>query len=497
MPNGASDRVARVERVLAFFAIDVRALALGRIAFASLVLVDLLRRAPAMRLVQGPEGLYPVELARDRFDFAVSIYTVSDAMWLQWLLFGLAAVFAVGLLVGFWSRTCALFSWYLFVSLSIRNLYLTDVGDHAIALVLFWFIFVPIGGRYSVDEWRLRARGLRTPVRVASIATAGYLLQIAFIVFFSTYWKLTGTTWLAGDALQWAVSDDVYSRAFGDWVLHQPLLARLLTWGTLLTESTAPILLLATPPRWQGWVRPVVLLGLAALFTGFGVGIELALVPFIMISTLFPFIPGEVMDRVIGAETDAPDQAAPVERRPWLLRSGVPALALAMALILNVDDLLFDSRIYDSRFGVFLYQVRLAQNWSMFAPDPRLTSFRLIFVEAYEDGSTGSFALGARRPGWPELPTNELLERVWNDHRMRWYFTEQIGPRPVQIQPLRAAATWYCRQAETRPFRVRIQKVVRRPRVREPDAEIRSVVASRTLVPFVDCEAVRAVSSRS
>lgn len=473
-----------MDRLRQLFAVDCRALALVRMGYATIILTDLALRAPGMKVWMGPDGFYPAELARGMVGFVFSVHSLSDAMWLQWALFALAVLGGVSLLLGFWSRTSALVSWYLLNSLELRNMNMADVGDHVLVLCLFWLIFLPCGAQWSIDRRVATARGERPPNRVASVASAGLLIQIAGIVFVSALWKLQGTSWPAGNAVRLALSDDVWARPFGVWLLGHPHVTTAVTWATLTVESVGPLLLLFTPVRWQVYVRPVVLLGLLGFFVGVGSGIDLGLIPFIMGVSLLAFVPGPLLDRVFGPPAPAPEEtdAAHEGVLGRIVHVGIPAVTLALMLVLSVDGFL-PKPFFEGHPHNWIYSLNLSQHWSMYAPDPKIGSFRLIFVTTLEDGRVRSFALGGERPGWPPMETDAPLERIWDDYRMKMHVQDRIVV-PFHPRAVESLIRWYCTHSSVEPVRVQLRKVTRRTRLAEPDAEIRSVVEDVALPPM-------------
>ena len=107
------------------FGIDLRSLAVFRVALGLLLLADEL--ATRMQDLRGhytdvgiwPRALAKQELATRTWYFSVHLLGGSEAFAAA--LFGLAAVFALALGLGFRTRMAAVFSWVLLVSLHTRN----------------------------------------------------------------------------------------------------------------------------------------------------------------------------------------------------------------------------------------------------------------------------------------------------------------------------------------------------------------------------------------
>ena len=152
MKSGAA---ARPPRLTALFGVDVRSLALLRVGVGALLLIDLLQRARWIPENYSERGLVPeavlASLGGAPFP---SIHLLSGSAASQQALFALAALFAVMLLVGWRTRLACVASWYLLVSLHVRNPMICDAGDSLLAQLLFWSMFLPLGATFSLDARR-------------------------------------------------------------------------------------------------------------------------------------------------------------------------------------------------------------------------------------------------------------------------------------------------------------------------------------------------------
>ena len=140
------------------FGIDLRSLALFRVALGIFILADLAVRAADLAVFYTDSGVLPRGVLIDHFksfwnfsvpliDFSynVSIHLASGNVWFQAALFLIAAFFAVMLIFGFHTRTAVCVSWFLLVSLQVRNPLVTQGGDVLFRMLLFWSMFLPLG----------------------------------------------------------------------------------------------------------------------------------------------------------------------------------------------------------------------------------------------------------------------------------------------------------------------------------------------------------------
>jgi hypothetical protein len=92
---------------------------------------------------------------------------------LQSALFLIHGAIALCFLAGYRTRVAAVLLWACTTSLQNRNLLLLDFGDDLLRVTLFWCMFLPMGARYSVDDFWIRATGsCPSSQRVAPVSSA-------------------------------------------------------------------------------------------------------------------------------------------------------------------------------------------------------------------------------------------------------------------------------------------------------------------------------------
>ncbi len=271
-------------------AIDLRTLAVTRIALALVLLADLTVRFTDLRAMYTDGGILPREVLREYHRYAGdwfwTLHGLSGSATFAAALFLLAGVLAVLLLVGYRTRWATLGCWLLLVSLHHRNPLLVTGGDVLLAMLLFWGLFLPWGAYGSLDARRHPERP-RGDSLVCSPATAAILLQVALMYLLTGLGKLN-PIWLSGEAIHNALAYDMIARPWGRALLEYPQFLRVLTWGTLGLELAAPWLLL-TPWIWRG-TRPWALAGLVALHLGIEVTMRVTVFSFASLAGLTLFL---------------------------------------------------------------------------------------------------------------------------------------------------------------------------------------------------------------
>jgi predicted DCC family thiol-disulfide oxidoreductase YuxK len=258
----------------AYFEMDPRTLAFGRIFFALVLIGDLLRRVPWIREFYSNAGILPnhTVLWRPPVPRLFSFFFMSSLPEESALWFAVCFVIFFCFLIGWRTRLFHVLSFVMTTSLHNRMLFAENWGGVAIGALMAWTIWLPTGRRWSVDAVlaSLRARRGETPEDLAagvpapdnrparSLAVFGLLLQIAIIYWFN-YVHKSGVTWKDGTAVYYVLRQERIITWVGLLIReHVPyVVTKLLTYGTLVIEASAPLLVL-TPVFWR-WTRPLLI----------------------------------------------------------------------------------------------------------------------------------------------------------------------------------------------------------------------------------------------
>jgi hypothetical protein len=466
------------------FGIDLRTLGAFRIALGLFLLADLADRARDLEAHYTDFGVFPRFLLPEynrgvwywwntlRVEWPTwwSLHSLrGDTLW-EVFLFALHALILVAFTIGYKSRFSALLAWIFTVSLQNRNPMVLHGGDQMVRQMLFWSLFLPIGARFSLDGAcsTLKAYGIEPPRRTLSVATAGLLLQTAFVYWFTVILK-TDPSWRHdGTALYYALSIGHYQTFLGRFVLGVPWLCTFGTWATLFIELAGPTL--AFSPLATERVRIAVVATLWA-FHLLGIGLFMDVGPLPGSSALLwiPFLPALFWDRA-EARWDA--------RKPWPLTrrltaafmavvdgrnrriarrvaARVPLPALTPSVPLNLTALFFVLYIFAwnmNRVPGALRWVgaltRVDQNWGMFAPMPMRDDGWFVIVAQRGDGTTMALSpVPGRGDGIPvrfEKPDRvaamypnerwrKYLMNLWATHnRWQWLYYSQYRCRRAE-----------------------------------------------------------------
>ena len=227
------------------FTLDLRSLALMRIAAASILILDLINRSRSISAHYTDWGSVPRDMAVHSYDvdFYTSLHFSTGTAWGQAILFLIAGVFAFFLLIGHRTRLSVIVSWAMLLSLQNRNYFVLNSGDVLIRLLLFWGIFLPLGARYSLDA-ALQKEEEELPNSYFSIATVGLILQVMSVYVYAGWLKLPEPSWQAGLGTYYALNDEQFTTAFGRYMGTKYELLKAVTPIVLYFEVWWPFVIL-------------------------------------------------------------------------------------------------------------------------------------------------------------------------------------------------------------------------------------------------------------
>ena len=299
----ASPRWAKFKRYFTdtYLTVDARSLGFGRIVLGLILLFDLVRRIPDITLFYSNQGLVPnhMMLWRPPTQWMFSFFFIlshPDEVAFAFVLVGIVYFL---LLIGWRTRLMQVLALICVLSLHGRVTLLENGGDWMLGELALWTAFLPLGRRFSVDALRasLRARREKTAAElgdrkamdvslsmtaVVSLAVLALALQIANSYIFNAAHK-GGPTWRSGTAVHYVLHQDRMCTWFAVWMRPYMTLwlSRILSWGSLVTESILPVMLLA--PFQKVSARRVAIVSIIGLHLGFQCFINLGVFSFAMI----------------------------------------------------------------------------------------------------------------------------------------------------------------------------------------------------------------------
>lgn len=420
------------------FAVDTRALAAFRIALGAILLVDLLRRSGNLVAFYTDSGVVPRDALTSQAPGVhhLSLHALSGGVWLQVVLFVVAGIFALALLVGYRTTLATAVSLVLLLSLHVRNPAILHGGDSLLRQLLLWGLFLPLGKRWSVDA--VRRDGYRETV--ASLATAGVLLQVVVVYATNAVFKFRGEVWLAGDAIERVFALSRHATWAADLLAEYPLVLTVADYVWLGLLVVSPLLVVLT-----GWARALLAAIFALQHAGMVVFMELGIFPFVGMAALIPFLPSVVWDRLPAPPAWPLERLASVLpgwqpdsvsafRRRWrpLGRAVVAALLLAMVAI-NAVSLGY----VDTPEGT----PRIVEDkaWDMFAPYPPTEDGYFVVPARLESGEQVD-ALRGGPVDWEPPP--DVSQTYGNERWRKLLYQLDASPETELRDPLAQHLCW-------------------------------------------------------
>src|SRR5215210_6603793 len=282
-------------KIVELFGADLRSLALLRVVLALLVLTDLAIRATDLYQHYADAGVLPrtvlVEEVLSPWVFSLNL--MNGEPFFQALLFGVAALAALGMLVGYRTRLVTFVVWVLLFSIQLRNPLVNSSEALLLRMLLFWGMLLPLGAYWSLD--RARSALPRPSPHFLSLATFGLFMQIAFVYWFTAALK-SGPEWRVDHtALYYALSLDQLATPIGHFLLGFPTLLQAMTFGTFMLEAIGPILLFC--PFFTGPVRTGAALAVMSLHVGIWLTMDIGIFPWVSAFCMVCFFPTWFWDR--------------------------------------------------------------------------------------------------------------------------------------------------------------------------------------------------------
>jgi hypothetical protein len=410
------------------FSLDVRSLALFRAAIGAVVCADALLRTRDFTLMFAPDGMFPIEALRLHFGdrWAWSLAFLIDAEWWSAAVLALEGVAGALLLAGAWTRIASIAAWVAVVSVVRRTAPATNAGDVWLCCLLFWGMFLPLGTVWSVDALRSR-RPQVSAGSVCSPASAALVLQMA-AVYLGAGLSKGNASWLAGDAVAFALSVHDHGTRLGSIVAATPWLSGLLTRAVMPLELAGAVLLIAAP---FARVRLALVLSFFLFHVAIAVLMSVGLFAYVGMAAWLALLPG-----CVWSDDPAPAVEAPSARR-WTPDDGICLAGLAIGSLSLLHTTIFgETRPLPTPLRALVRLTCLDQDWGMFGDVPRQSQWVYGRAEL-ADGSVVDLLRGGR-PLEAVLPSGgftTLPHHRW--HKLFWEL-----PRPPQrvFSPSIAAA---------------------------------------------------------
>lgn len=235
---------------------NYKALAYFRISLGFLLTLELILRFRFLHVFYSDEGTLPLRILLPKIDSLYRILCVHayfGSLLYEQILLSIQVVFAFFLMVGYKCELSAVISWFLYLSLTLRNTWLNFILDRYFHYMLFYAMFLPLE-YWSVDSFRKTKKNVTserqndTIVSIATIAIKAHVLWIYLDAGYGKYSDPLGGWTYNADPLP---ALDTYARhtlaARYLYALLTPKGLRIMTPTVVYLELfCAPIVLIAS-----------------------------------------------------------------------------------------------------------------------------------------------------------------------------------------------------------------------------------------------------------
>jgi hypothetical protein len=270
--------------------------ALYRILYGILNFFNLLLLAPDWMAWYGPHAIVSVATVQrlhtstrvnllpflPQTEFAINVF------------FWAFLVLCVAVTLGCMTRLSMFLLYLGLASMQSRNPYILNSGDTLLRVSGFFLLFAPAGAAFSVDRliriWRGK-EGVAVPLYMP---WAQRLIQIqTSLVYLTTvWWKSFGPKWVNGTSVYYALRMREFARfPIPDFLVYNRYFIRAATWGTLVTEFSAGVLI------WLRDLRYYVMIAVVCLHAGIEYSMNIPMFEWITVSTLVTFVYPEDLAR--------------------------------------------------------------------------------------------------------------------------------------------------------------------------------------------------------
>lgn len=414
------------------FGIDIRSLALFRIGLGLILLGDLFLRLQDLNAHYTDDGVLPrdVLIANLIGSWNISLHLITGSWQIQLVLFVLAAIFGVALCLGYKTKLATILSWFLLISLHSRNPMITQGGDFVLRLLLFWAMFLPLNGCWSLDHWLKGKKPFSN--QIVSAATVALLLQICFIYWFSALLKTDDSWRREGTAVWYALSIEQLSTSFGIVLLQYPALLKILTFATLYLEAFGPFF--AFSPFWTGPLRfATALIFMLFHLVGLNFTLELGLFPYVCAVAWIVFIPEWFWNLVF-------KQTANKLEITW--KAGWVTNGLAVFFLFDIfSGNLRSLGLSTPQIQALDSLLKIKQNWNMFSPYPYRVDGWYVIPAKLRDGTEVDLFNNGNPLSWEKPP---IISATYKNDRWRLFMMNLFDDDDEAI--LLPYARYLCRE---------------------------------------------------
>ena len=244
----------------------VEGIAFFRIMIGTIAFFVFLQDSIMMHDFWGPDAIQTPETSARNYSFPIlNIFQyIKITNTILYTFVSIQLISLIFFTIGYKTKFFTIISIILMVSFNQRNINILSSSDLLLRILFMYMLFAPSANMFSVDSLIAKSKG--SPLKRDHTCWVHKLIQIQISVCYlsTVIMKLKGTTWLEGSAVYYATRLTDLTRFTLPLILDYKWTIMLITWSTIVIETSLGLLLLTKKMR-----KPLISLGIL-----FHLGIE-------------------------------------------------------------------------------------------------------------------------------------------------------------------------------------------------------------------------------
>lgn len=470
--------------------LDLRAIGMFRIMLAAVLILDLLiNKWPNLTAFYTEEGVLNstvmdsiIANTPDRGIYRFGLLEFFDSRQSVGLFFIFTILSYLCLLIGYRTRLTSVLAFAFLWSIHQRNSFVLSGPDELLINLLFIAMFLPLDQRYSF--FTVGEKGSDSQYR--GVPAFYTLFFIGLVYFFQAFLK-DGHVWENGDAISYALMENLWTNNSAGWLLDQEQLCQFLSSSTLWIEYSIPVLLFL--PVVQKWSRMLAIVLLLGLHWTIFIFLDLGLFPILVPTFVVLLLPSEFIDWLVKKLRGR----ISFSRTPQLLKAWYnpkwKTFVIAPFLIVFGILVLWQSALRSPTLQASLPQPNvlkklentslLFQYWGFYAPNPSIVHGWFKVVGVRPDGSRVDL-----KSNLPLSNTEQGLEHYKGNYSWNVLYYKTLLYRYVSSRELLNAWAKYEYTNHAHEGYVRVELVTYTKKILAPKQETPLTYATFAYFPY-------------
>ncbi len=375
--------------------LDVRSLGAFRIVLGAVLILDLLfYKLPVHEVFYSNQGIFDpatvdavIQHDPTRWWYNLGLLSFIQSPGGVVMVFTFTLICYSCFTLGIRTRWFGILSFVLLWSIHQRNPMVVSGPDELLINLLFVGLFLPLDQRFSWTRSRPEMK-----LQHKSFASFYALFFIGMMYFFQAFLK-TGHLWENGEALSYALMEDLWIKSPAHWLANYPDACHFLTHATVYLEYA--ILPLLFFPWWNEKARLLVMLLLMGFHWAIFIFLDFALFPLIISSVVLLIAPSSfwelcrrLLPRLRWKWPVKSVRSMPRALQQWQQKLATPFLVAFLLLIVWKSAVVAPqwqaSLPHPSWMKQLYHTTLLRQDWGFYGPNPSITHgwFKTVGVTA-------------------------------------------------------------------------------------------------------------------